>query len=90
MTSQPVITWSIIAGAGAINSSGLFSAPAVGTVATVRATSGSISSTTIVNVVDQSPLLANSGVPSVPSNAFVGATVPLSGCSVRTIAANRI
>jgi regulation of enolase protein 1 (concanavalin A-like superfamily) len=60
MASQPTFTWSIASGAGAVNPSGLYTAPASAGSATIRATSAGVSGTASITVVA-------TGIPSAPS-----------------------
>ena len=58
MASQPAFTWTLPTGTGSISTTGVYSAvPTTGT-ATVAATSGSISGSAMVSVVNQAPTVA--------------------------------
>jgi hypothetical protein len=53
LANQPAFTWSVIGGAGSINSSGIYSAPdAPSGTATVIASSGNVSGTAIISLID--------------------------------------
>lgn len=65
--SSPAITWSVTAGGGSVNSSGLFTAPSTAQTSTVRAVSGSAQSTVTVNTVTP---------PAVTSTSFQIVTWP--------------
>lgn len=55
MAIQPAIIWSIVSGGGAINSTGLYTAPSSAGSATIRATSGSIFGSATVSIVAPVP-----------------------------------
>ena len=50
LTAQPSFTWTLTAGGGSLSSTGLYTAPGTGTLATVTATSGSVSGNASVYV----------------------------------------
>ncbi len=51
MAAQPTFTWAVSSGAGAVNSSGLYTAPTTATTDTVTATAGSIQGSAVVSVI---------------------------------------
>jgi len=60
MAIQPAIIWSIVSGGGAINSTGLYTAPSSAGSATIRATSGSIFGSATVSIVAPVPVAPTS------------------------------
>ena len=65
MTAQPTFTWSLASGGGSVNSTGLYTSPATGTVATVTATTGALSDTAGIYVVTAPWVSVDIGGPSV-------------------------
>ena len=61
MGSQPSFTWSVSAGLGSVNSSGLYTAPESTGSATVTATASSVSGTASVTVVNVAPTVVTTG-----------------------------
>jgi hypothetical protein len=75
MAAQPSFTWTVPTGTGSVNSSGLYTAPAVGTgAASVRATVGSVNSSAGVNVVTPAWLGAGSAAVWNSANATLTVT----------------
>jgi hypothetical protein len=72
MASQPTnYVWSLTSGGGAINSStGVYTAPATGTLATVKAVVGSFSATDSVYVVSSPWASADIGSPALAGTAY--------------------
>ena len=56
--SQPSFTWTQLSGIGSVNSSGLFTAPVAAGSADIQATSGSISGTASITIVNAAPTVA--------------------------------
>jgi hypothetical protein len=77
MISQPVFTWSKSAGIGSVNNgTGLYTAPGTSGVATITATSGSISGSASVTVSNASPIVVTAAA-ATPSPVN-GSTTALS------------
>ena len=76
MSVQPTFAWSISAGVGGVNSSGLYTAPGSAGSATVRATSGSVHADASVTVNDAAPTVATPA--SASPNPVTGTTTSLS------------
>jgi hypothetical protein len=74
ITSQPTVTWT--ASAGAITSSGVYTAPPITATTTIRATAGTVSGTATVTDINKAPTIVASAVAS--SNIVTGASVQLS------------
>ncbi|MGD1277705.1 MAG: DUF4347 domain-containing protein, partial [Tepidisphaeraceae bacterium] len=73
MASQPTFTWSLDSGGGGVDSSGLYTAPTSPTVATVTATTGSLSGSDQVTV---TPASASQLVyAQQPTNTTAGSTI---------------
>ena len=58
MSPQSSITWTLFSGVGAINSTGLYTAPTAPGSAVVKATSGSVSNTAGITITDATPTIA--------------------------------
>ncbi len=58
LASQPTFTWSLASGVGAVDASGLYTAPGFTGTATVQAASGSVSGSASVNVNNAVPTVA--------------------------------
>jgi hypothetical protein len=84
MASQTsAFTWSLLSGSGSINSStGLYTAGLTGTSATVQAAIGSTTGSTIISLLNQPPLLANSSTPSASLSLVTGTSTNLSVLAV--------
>jgi hypothetical protein len=78
MASQPSFTWSLSSGSGSIDSTGLYTAALTGNSATVQASGVGTgkSGSTNVSISNQSPLVADSTMPTAGNGALTG--VPLS------------
>ncbi|HTW95204.1 MAG TPA: hypothetical protein VMD30_10445, partial [Tepidisphaeraceae bacterium] len=75
MTSQPTFAWSVTNGGGSVSASGLYTAPPTGTSATVEASTGNISGTSQLSIVNQPPLIANSaGASASPAIVTTGSS----------------
>jgi hypothetical protein len=74
--SSPTVTWSITSGGGSIDSTGMYTAPASPGTATVQATSGGVSATSLVTIPNQSPTIAAAAAAS--PNPVTGTTTLLS------------
>ena len=76
MNSQPSFTWSVISGAGSINSAGLYTAPGTAGIATVQAVSGSVIGTANVTIANTVPTIATHV--SASPNPVIGSKTALS------------
>ena len=82
MSTQPAFTWTLTSGAGNISSSGLYTAPSTGTLATVTASSGGLTSTGSVAVVNSPWTSTDIGVVNAPGTAYdSGSTTTLTDTS---------
>ncbi len=71
MATQPTFNWSVTSGNGSIGAStGLYTAPTSGTLATVKAADGSLSATTQIYVVSSPWIASNVGSPALTGTAF--------------------
>ena len=59
MPIAPPPQWSVVSGGGSISGGGNYSSPKAATTATIRATSGLLSATAMVMVVDNAPVIQN-------------------------------
>ena len=76
MAAQPTFTWSVASGVGTISSSGLFSSPSASGTATISAASGSVSGTTGITVLSQTPAISTAA--SATPSPVTGKTTNLS------------
>jgi PKD repeat protein len=75
MNPQPAFTWNVVqAGGGSVNSSGLYTAPGAAGTFTVRATSGAVSGTATVNVVNQAQVLTWVSISPASASVLTSAT----------------
>ena len=58
LTIQPPITWTIVTGVGAVDTSGLYAAPHGTGTATVKAANGAVSNTAAITVINATPTIA--------------------------------
>jgi hypothetical protein len=65
VSTSASFTWALVSGGGTLTQSGLYTAPAAGTVATVRATTGGLSVMSTIYVLSNSWLATDIGSPSV-------------------------
>lgn len=80
MFRQATYAWSLTSGGGTITSTGLYTAPSTGTLATVSATDGIAVGTASVGVVPQPWVSADVGLVGLPGFAYeTGGTFTLSG-----------
>jgi len=70
MSSQPTFTWAIASGAGTVSSSGLYTSPASGTLATVTATTGALHATATIGVVSAPWNSDDVGSPALAGYAY--------------------
>jgi polygalacturonase len=77
MSSNPTFTWSITAGVGSVNSSGVYTAPSSTGTATVQAISAAISATASVNITNAAPTVATAagGIPNPVTNKTTALSV---------------
>jgi hypothetical protein len=66
LTTQPSFTWAVTAGGGSVSATGLYTAPASGTMATVTATTSSISGSAAAWVLTSPFLSRDIGSPVAP------------------------
>jgi regulation of enolase protein 1 (concanavalin A-like superfamily) len=69
MSTQPTFTWSV-SGGGTVSASGLYTTPSSGTLATVTATTGSLSATATMYVVSSPWVSADIGGPAITGSAY--------------------
>jgi regulation of enolase protein 1 (concanavalin A-like superfamily) len=75
MATQPAFTWSLSSGAGTVSPAGIYTAPATGTLATVKAASGSVSASGSVYVVNIPWTAADIGNLGIPGTVYDSAGV---------------
>ena len=74
MATQPAFTWALTSGGGTLTAAGVYTPPSTGTLATVTATSGSVSATGTVAVVQSPWTSVDVGTVSAPGTAYDSAT----------------
>jgi hypothetical protein len=70
MSPQPTFTWSVLSGGGTISTTGKYTAPATGTLATIQATDGKFSATAQIGVVSAPWSNSDIGGPGVTGTAY--------------------
>jgi hypothetical protein len=79
MLSQPAFNWALLSGGGSV-SNGIYTAPLTGSTAVIQASSGAITGTTTVTILNQPPLVASS----------VGATATLTGATSASLSVSGV
>jgi hypothetical protein len=74
MNVQPVFTWAVTAGGGTVSPAGIYTAPATGTLATVTATTGSLSAKASMYVVNLPWTSADVGTVNAVGTAYDSST----------------
>jgi fibronectin-binding autotransporter adhesin len=64
MAVQPALAWAVVAGAGSVDASGLYTAPSVAGAATVTATCGSVATSASITVSNAAPTVATAAAAS--------------------------
>ena len=70
LATQPTFTWAVAAGGGSVTSSGLYSAPESGALASVSATTSTLSATATVAVVSAPWISADVGTPDLTGTGY--------------------
>ena len=70
MSAQPTFTWSMVSGGGSVSTGGLYASPASGTIATISATTGSLSATSSIYVVSLPWVSADVGTTALTGSCF--------------------
>lgn len=70
MTPQGGFTWTVSSGGGSITQAGIYTAPATGTLATVKVSSGSLSSTAKIGVISSPWVSTDIGGPALAGTAY--------------------
>jgi subtilase family serine protease len=77
MTSSATVTWTLVSGGGTVTTAGLYTTPATGTLAVVKATAGSITASLNVYVVTSPWTSVDVGSPALAGSAYdTGAAYP--------------
>lgn len=70
MSSQPSFTWALVSGGGSVSTSGLYTTPSSGTLATVSATAGTIKATATMSVVSSPWISTDVGSTAIAGSAY--------------------
>jgi len=70
LNAQPAFTWAVTAGGGSVSSTGLYTAPGSGTLASVSATAGAISGAATMSVISAPWISADIDTPALTGTAY--------------------